>query len=100
MLANCRDIWERDYTHLAPHKKVKKRDAFEEWLYRKKEKDTATDEFRRYSIAGSAIPATKRFDPMAWWSQLDIEEAFPTLQRWALDIFALSGNILRIRASL
>jgi hypothetical protein len=24
MLANCRDIWERDYAHLAPHKKVKK----------------------------------------------------------------------------
>ena len=33
MLANCRDIWERDYAHLAPHKKMKKRDAFEEWLY-------------------------------------------------------------------
>ena len=30
MLANCRDIWERDYAHLAPHKNVKKRDAFEE----------------------------------------------------------------------
>ena len=37
---------------------------------------------------GSAIPATERFDPIVWWSQPDIEEAFPTLQRWALDIFA------------
>jgi hAT family C-terminal dimerisation region len=88
MLSNCRDIWERDYAHLAPHKKMKKRDAFEEWLYRKKEEDIGTDEFRRYSIAGSAIPATERFDPITWWTQPDIEEAFPTLQRWALDIFA------------
>jgi hypothetical protein len=38
-----------------PHKKGKKRDAFEEWLYRRKE-DTITDEFRRYSTAGFAIP--------------------------------------------
>ena len=44
------------------------------------------DEFRRYCIAGSAIPATERCDP--WWSQPDVEEAFPTLQRWAFDIFA------------
>jgi hypothetical protein len=28
MLANYRDIRERDYAHLAPYKKVKKRDAF------------------------------------------------------------------------
>ena len=48
VLASCRDIWERDYAHLAPHKKMKKkRDAFVEWLYRRKEEDTATDEFRR-----------------------------------------------------
>jgi hypothetical protein len=40
MLANCRDIWERDYAHLALQKKVEKRDAFEEWLYRRKEEDT------------------------------------------------------------
>jgi hypothetical protein len=66
---------------------VKKRDAFEEWLYCKKVEDTATDEFRRYSTAGSAIPATERFDPIAWWSWPDIEEAFPTLRRWALDVF-------------
>jgi hypothetical protein len=67
---------------------VKKRDAFEEWLYRRKEDDTVTDEFRRYSTAASAIPATEKFDPIAWWSKPDIEEAFPTLQRWAFDIFA------------
>jgi hypothetical protein len=88
MLANCKDIWEQDYAHLALHKKLKKRDAFEEWLYRRKEEFTAMDEFRRYSTAGSAIPATERFDPIAWWSQADAEEAFPTLQRWALDTFA------------
>jgi hypothetical protein len=41
---------------------MKKRDVFEEWLYRRKEDGTATDEFLRYSIAGSAIPATERFD--------------------------------------
>ncbi len=68
-MVNCRDVWERDYAHLAPQKKMKKRDAFEEWLYRRKEEDTAGDEFRRYSMAGSAIPATERFDPIAWWSQ-------------------------------
>jgi hypothetical protein len=50
---------------LAPHKKVKKRDAFEEWLYRRKEEDTVTNEFRRYSTAGSAIPATEKSDPIA-----------------------------------
>jgi hypothetical protein len=61
MLANCRDIWEQDYTHLAPHKKVKKRDAFEEWLYRRKGEDTVTDEFRRYSTAISAIPSIEEF---------------------------------------
>jgi hypothetical protein len=53
MLANCRDAWDRDYAHLISRKKMKKkkkkkkkRDAFEEWLYRKKEEDTAGDEFR------------------------------------------------------
>jgi hypothetical protein len=40
MLANCRDIWERDYAHLALQKKVEKRDALEEWLYGRKEEDT------------------------------------------------------------
>ena len=80
MLANCSDIWKQDYAHLAPSKKMKKRDAFEEWLYRKKEEDIDTGEFRRYSIAGSAIPATERPDPIAWRSRPDIEEAFPTLQ--------------------
>jgi hypothetical protein len=64
---------------LAPYKKLKKREAFEEWLYRRKVEDTVTDEFRRYSTAGSVIPATEKFDPRAWWSQPDIEEAFPTL---------------------
>jgi len=53
MLINRRDTWERDYA--ASHK-VKKRDAFKECLYRKKEEDTATDEFRRYSVADSVIP--------------------------------------------
>src|SRR3954452_18423883 len=44
--------------------------------------------FRRYSIASSVIPVTERFHPIAWWSQPDIEEAFPTLQRWPFDVFA------------
>jgi hypothetical protein len=43
VLASCRDIW----AHPAPHKKMKKRDAFEEWLYRRNEEDTATGEFHR-----------------------------------------------------
>jgi hypothetical protein len=55
MLANYRDIWERGYAHLAPHKKVKKRDALDEWLYHRKD-DTVTGEFRRYSVTSSAIP--------------------------------------------
>ena len=76
MLANYRDIWERDYAYLVPHKKVKKRDAFEEWLCRRKVEDTITGEFRRYPTAGSAIPATEKFDPIAWWCQPDIEEGF------------------------
>ena len=52
--------------NLAPHKEMKKRDAFEKWLYRKKEEDTATYDFRGYSAACSAIPATERLDPIAW----------------------------------
>ena len=83
MLTNCRDIWERDYAHLAPHKRVKKRDAFKEWLCCKKGESTITDEFRRYFTAGSAIPVTEKFDPRAWW---DIEEGFSTLQRRAFDV--------------
>ena len=66
-----RDFFDNSWiAHLAPYnnkkkKKKKKRDTFEEWLYRKKEEDTVADEFRRYSVAGSAIPTTKRFDPIA-----------------------------------
>ena len=48
----------------------------------------AHDGVYRYSMAGAAILATERFDPIAWWSRLDREEAFLTLQRWAFDIFA------------
>ena len=57
---------ERDYAHLTPHKKMKKRDVFEEWLYCKKEDGTVADEFRRSSMASSAVPATERFDPIGW----------------------------------
>jgi hypothetical protein len=54
MLANSRDIWERDYAHLAPHKKGEKRDAFE-------------GKRRTLSSTNSAaIPATEKFDPIAW----------------------------------
>jgi hypothetical protein len=94
MLANCRDVWERDYAHLAPRKK--KRDAFEEWLYRKKEEDTPGDEFRRYSIAGSAIPATEKFDPIAWWTQPDVEEAFPYPAALGPRYIRLPSNILQM----
>jgi hypothetical protein len=38
---------------------VKKRDVFEG-----KREDTVTDEFRRYSTADSAIPATEKFNPI------------------------------------
>jgi hypothetical protein len=37
-------------------------DVFEEWLYRRKEDGAAIDGFLGYSRAGSAIPATERFD--------------------------------------
>ena len=47
---------------MAPHKKAKKRDAFEEWLCRRNGKGTVTDEFRRYSAADSAIHVTGKFD--------------------------------------
>jgi len=91
MLANCRDIWERDYAHFAPHKKVKKRDAFEGVAIPREEEDTATDEFRRYSTAGSAIPATEKFDPIGYRRSLPYP---PTLG------FRLPSNILRMRAVL
>jgi hAT family C-terminal dimerisation region len=88
MLANYRGTWEREYAHLAPQRKIKKRDAFEEWLYRKKDDVSAGDEFSKYSTAGSANPLTERFDPIAWWSLPDVRESFPTLHRCALDILA------------
>jgi hypothetical protein len=65
MLASFRDIWGRDYAQ----------------GLRRKEEDIVTDEFRRYSTTNSEIPATGKFDPIAGWSQPDIEETFPTLQR-------------------
>jgi hypothetical protein len=80
MLANCRDVWERGCAYLAPYRKVNKRDAIEEWLHRRKGEDNVTGEFCRYSIAGSVIPVTETFDPIAWSSRPDIEEAFLTLQ--------------------
>src|SRR5271156_1264235 len=56
MLANCRDIWERDYAHLALQKKVEKRDALEEWLHRRKEEDT----YRRIPQVCAPLPASGR----------------------------------------
>jgi hypothetical protein len=41
----------------------------------------------RDKIPGTIL-VTERFDPIAWWSQPDIEGAFSTLQRWALGVFA------------
>jgi hAT family C-terminal dimerisation region len=87
-LANCRDIWERDYAHFTPRKRIKQRDTFKDWLYRKTPDESLDNEFSRYSIAGSAIPVTETFDPISWWGRPDMQEAFPTLHRWALDIFA------------
>jgi hypothetical protein len=75
------DLLEDKTTHtLALHKKAEKRNAFEEWLYRRKEEGTATDEFCRYSTASSTIPTTERLDRIAWWSKPDIEEASLTVQ--------------------
>ena len=54
-----------------------KRDSFKELLYRRKGEDTATDEFRRYSIAGSAIPATERFDPIVWCESARYRRSLP-----------------------
>jgi hypothetical protein len=44
---------------------VKKRDAFEEWLYRREEEDAVTDEFRRHPTTDSIIPTTEKLDPIA-----------------------------------
>jgi hypothetical protein len=38
----------------------------------------------RDKIPGT-IPVTERFGHIVWRSQPDVEEAFSTLQRWALD---------------
>src|SRR5438270_496121 len=99
MLAICRDIWERNYAHLAPHKNVKKRDAFEKWLYRRKGEDTVTDEFRWYFTACSAIPATEKFDPIAWRSAR-YRRSLPYPPALGLRCIRLSNNMLRMRASL
>jgi hypothetical protein len=79
-LANCRDVWKRGCAYLARYRKVNKGDTFEEWLHRRQGEDTVTGEFRRYSIAGSVILVTETFDPIAWSSRPDTEEAFLTLQ--------------------
>jgi len=61
-----------------------KRDAFKEWLYRKKDDVSTSDEFSKYSTAGSAILLTERFDLIAWWSLPDVRESLPTLHRGPL----------------
>jgi hAT family C-terminal dimerisation region len=73
----------RDYDD-HPRKMV----AFKGWLYRKKNDDSAGDEFNRCPITGSANLLTEMFDLITWWSLPDARESFPTLHRWALDIFA------------
>jgi hypothetical protein len=60
MLANCRDIWEQITHTWARTRRRRREGAFEEWLYRRKDEDTVADEFRMYSTAGSAIPATEK----------------------------------------
>ena len=40
----ARTFGERDYAYLTSHKNVKKRDAFEEWLYRRKRRTLADDD--------------------------------------------------------
>jgi hypothetical protein len=64
MFANYRNIQGQDYAHLAPQK-VKKRDTFEEWLYRRKEEDAITNEFHRHPTTGSITPTSKKLDPIA-----------------------------------
>jgi hypothetical protein len=67
---------------------VKKKDAFEEWLCRRKRGGYCHRRIPQvFSTAGSAISVTEKFDPIAW-SQPDIEEAFITLQHWAFDVSA------------
>jgi hypothetical protein len=97
MLANCRDIWERDYAHLAPHKKMKKRDAFEEWLYCKKEENTVTDEFRGHSIAGSAIPPPRG---VSLAESARYRRSLPYPATLGPRSIRLPNNILPMRASL
>ena len=80
----------------APHKKTKKRDTFEEWLYRKKGEDTS-DEFRRYSTAGSAIPVTERFNPV---ESARYSRSLPYSTTLGFRYIRLYSNILRMRASL
>jgi hypothetical protein len=49
-------------------------------------KNIAIDEFRRYSIAGSAVPAIAKFDPIGWWKK-------PSLPYNAgSSIYSLSSN--------
>jgi hypothetical protein len=57
-----------------------KLDDFDNWLDRNKgENSSAGDEFARYSRKGAAISITR--DPISWWSQEDVEQAFPSFQR-------------------
>ena len=63
-MANCRDIWETRLRTPGPTQEGEDERRLQRMVYRRKEEDTVTDEFRRYSITGSAIPATERFDPI------------------------------------
>jgi hAT family C-terminal dimerisation region len=86
MKANCRDVWQQEYSHLAEKEDpTLNQTPFEIWRYQARQQLLKGDEFARYVGGtdgnGGATPLIKDFDPIAWWSK----ETLLSIRKWALD---------------
>jgi hypothetical protein len=90
MKRHCRDLWEREYSHLANKgDQGEPTDAFEAWRNPMRNQDRSFgDEFSRYCPQGSGTATTgsNTLNPIAWWDTLGQE--FPSIRQWAFDTLA------------
>jgi hAT family C-terminal dimerisation region len=90
MEGHCRDIWEREYSHLASKEDyTESTDAFEAWRNRMRNLGQQQgDEFSRYCPKGAGIATlgSKAMNPITWWDVLG--QQFPSIRQWAFDTLA------------
>ena len=86
MEANCREVWQQDYSHLArKEEQQKKLTDYEEWRRRARKKLVGGNEFTQYIMGtdgeGTATELIEDFNPITWWSTA----AYPSMRQWAFD---------------